>query len=89
MHGNYVPFQLELELPYEEVVPWEGYSKTSNIEVNLRFGAPPAVCFEEYCLLSPRKISSWENEVLGVFLLVFCFYFLTSLLEYNCFTMVC
>ena len=38
-------FSWELKLPYE-IVPWEGYSKTSNIKMNLRFGAPPTVCLK-------------------------------------------
>lgn len=49
---------------YIEKVRWEAYRKTSNIKMNLRFGAPPIVRFEEWYLLSSRKISSQENEFL-------------------------
>lgn len=56
MNANYVPFQLELELPDEEF-PWEGgYSKTSNIRMNLRVGAPPTVCFKSGIFCQQEKI---------------------------------
>ena len=56
-------FIWSLELHYEEA-HWEAYRKTCNIKMNLRFGAPPIASFEEWYLLSSRKISSQENEFL-------------------------
>lgn len=64
MHANYVPV-LDLEWPDKEAVAWEeGYSKSSNIKITLRFGASPVVHSKTGMYCHREKKSSWENEFL-------------------------